>query len=150
MDSRLHTYEHILKFQGYLHEIVQVLQERMLFHDASKLVSPEVEIFDKYTADLSKLTYGSPEYKQTLVDMKPAMDHHYAINRHHPQSYKNGIKDMDLIDIMEMLADWTAATHRHDNGDIMKSLEINQERFGYSDELKKILHNTVKNLSWHK
>lgn len=51
---------------------------------------------------------------------------------------------MNLIDIMEMLCDWLAATHRHDTGDIMVSLEKNQERFGYSDELKQIMINTVK------
>jgi hypothetical protein len=42
-----------------------------------------------------------------------------------------------------MLCDWKAATLRHDDGDIRRSIEINQERFGYSDELKQILINTL-------
>jgi hypothetical protein len=51
---------------------------------------------------------------------------------------------MTLIDLCEMIADWKAATLRHANGDIAKSLEINQKRFKYTDELKQILLNTVK------
>lgn len=36
-----------------------------------------------------------------------------------------------------------AATLRHNNGDLRKSIEMNQRRFGYSDELKQILLNTA-------
>ena len=53
------------------------------------------------------------------------------------------ISQMNLIDIVEMLCDWLAATKRHDDGDIMKSIEINEKRFRYSGELKQILINTV-------
>ena len=51
---------------------------------------------------------------------------------------------MNLVDLIEMLCDWKAATMRHNDGDIMKSIEINQERFGYGDEIKQIMINTVK------
>ena len=58
-----------------------------------------------------------------------------------------GIGGMDLIDLCEMLMDWWAATKRHADGDIMKSIEINQKRFGYSEELKQIFINTIKTLN---
>ena len=45
-----------------------------------------------------------------------------------------------------MMADWKAASLRHSDGDIYKSIEINQKRFGYSDELKQIFINTVKEI----
>ena len=75
--------------------------------------------------------------------MKPALDHHYAVNSHHPEFYADGIRGMSLLDITEMLCDWKAAALRHADGNILKSIEINQKRFGYSDELKQILFNTV-------
>ena len=78
--------------------------------------------------------------------MQVALDHHYANNSHHPEHYKNGIMGMDLIDLIEMICDWKAATERNANGDIMKSIEINQKRFNYSDELKQILINTVERI----
>jgi hypothetical protein len=53
------------------------------------------------------------------------------------------IKVESLLDILEMLCDWKAAALRHNDGDIRRSIEINQERFGYSDDLKQILLNTL-------
>lgn len=50
---------------------------------------------------------------------------------------------MNLVDIIEMLADWKAATLRHADGDIMKSIEIQQKKLGFSDDIKHIFINTV-------
>lgn len=120
------------------------LEDRKRLHDHSKLKEPEKDIFDEFTPKLKDCTYGSDEYKGYLESMKIALDHHYAENRHHPEHFENGIQDMNIVDICEMIADWKAASLRHADGDIMKSIEINQKRFGYSDELKSILINTVK------
>ena len=143
-DSKQDTIMHRLIVNKYISSVMLSLSKKSMNHDNSKLYEPEKSIYDKVTPNLQKLTYGSNEYYEQLKEMKPALDHHYEHNSHHPEHYENGIKDMDLIDIVEMLADWMAATERHDNGDIMKSIEINQKRFNYSDELKQILINTVK------
>jgi hypothetical protein len=37
---------------------------------------------------------------------------------------------------------------RHNDGDILRSVEINQKRFGYSDEMKQIFVNTIKELGF--
>jgi hypothetical protein len=125
----------------------------MTEHDLSKLSSPEKEIFDEYTPKLKGSTYGSDEYKKFLKEMKVALDHHYKENRHHPEHFQeeadatfraSPINCMNLMDIVEMLCDWKAATMRHANGDIYKSLEINKERFGISDQLLYIMKNTVE------
>ncbi len=79
-----------------------------------------------------------------MRQMLPAIEHHNRHNAHHPEHHKDGIRGMNLLDLLEMLCDWKAATMRHGDGGIYTSLEINAERFGYSDELKKILLNTVK------
>lgn len=147
MDSRPETYKHILHVQGYLLKAIARLQLRALKHDESKLESPERECFDEVTPKLAGLTYGSEEYRATLREMKPALDHHYAHNSHHPEHYENGIRGMCLLDLIEMLCDWKAATLRHADGDLLKSVEHNQKRFGYSDELKEIFLNTIKELS---
>jgi hypothetical protein len=157
VDSRVATYEHILIVQSKLALVIGDLMGRQLLHDQSKLASPEVEAFDEFTPKLATSTYGSEEYKSYLAAMKPALDHHYRMNSHHPEHFAfefgelnpqlvaNGeaIRDMSLLDLMEMLADWLAASMRHKDGSISKSIEINQKRFGYSDELKQILINTL-------
>lgn len=143
MDSRIATYEHIRTVQRIMGFLISDLQQRQRLHDQSKLISPEVEVFDEYTSRLSSSTYGSDEYKGFLVSMKPALDHHYAANSHHPEHFVAGILGMSLLDIIEMVADWKAASLRHNDGDIRRSIEINQKRFGYSDELMQIMLNTL-------
>lgn len=143
MDSTKDTTQHIFEVQTNISKIIVELHSRLLDHDKTKLESPEKEIFDEATPKLKGLTYGSEEYKKVLEEIKPALDHHYQQNRHHPEHALEGIYGMNLVDLIEMLCDWMAATKRHNDGDIMKSIEINQKRFGYSDELKSILYNTI-------
>ena len=154
-DQRPKTLEHIAEVRKQINIVIKALEDRGKTHDASKLESPERDIFDEYTPKLRDTTYGSDEYKEFLKGMKPALDHHYANNRHHPEHFEQeadarflpeAIWCMNLIDIIEMLCDWKAATLRHADGDIFKSIEINQKRFGYSDELKAIFMNTVAKL----
>ncbi|KYG28166.1 DUF5662 family protein [Alkalihalobacillus trypoxylicola] len=138
------TKEHIGQVRGFMLMFAQELIQRAIVHDQSKLESPELEIFTEYTPKLKHSTYGSEEYKKFLNEMQVALKHHYANNSHHPEHYENGIKGMDLVDIVEMICDWKAATMRHDDGDIKKSIKINKDRFNYSNDLAHIFNNTVK------
>jgi len=147
-DQRPKTQEHIDEVRKLLQTVMTKLLDRSMNHDQSKLESPEREIFDEYTPRLRDTTYGSDKYNGYLKEMKVALDHHYKQNRHHPEHHENGVKDMNLIDLIEMLCDWKAATMRHADGDIMKSIEHNQKRFGYSNELAGIFKNTVRDLGW--
>jgi len=137
------TWKHIHYVHKYLHKLQIEIGKRALEHDHSKLVQPEVSVFTKYTPKLASTTYGSEKYQAFLTEMKPALEHHYKNNRHHPEYFKNGVDDMNLIDILEMLCDWLAATSRQNNGDIMKSIDINAKRFGLSPQLTSILKNTI-------
>ena len=148
-DWKADTRDHIAKVGHHISRCIEELEDRAAFHDAEKLIDPEASIFAEYTDKLRDCTYMSDEYKEFLKGMKPALDHHYAAYRHHPEHFENGIKDMNLIDLLEMLCDWKASTERHADGDVRKSIVINQDRFGYSDDVKGILLNTVDFLeSW--
>ncbi len=143
-DSSRDTEDHIDSVRHYMSAFSNNLRNRAIAHDQSKLVSPEKEIFDIVTPKLKGLTYGSDEYKAALGEMGEALTHHYEKNSHHPEHYPDGIDGMDLLDLVEMLADWRAASERVANGSILESLEINRERFKISDQLYKILCNTVR------
>jgi hypothetical protein len=97
---------------------------------------------------LKKLTYGSDGYKEALERLQIALKHHYKNNRHHPEYFENGIDDMNLFDIVELLFDWKAATERHEDGDIYKSFEINEKRFNIPPGLIKMFKNTAEYLGW--
>lgn len=153
-DSRPETQEHIHRVQEFLQRARTNLQNRAAIHDASKLVEPELSAFDIATPKLAELEYGSEEYKQSLKDLGPALDHHFENNDHHPEHYSNGITGMSLMALIEMLCDWRAASERvkqrTDNPKKVASFETglayNQQRFGYSDELAQILLNTAREL----
>lgn len=137
------------KMLGAIDDFINKFQRQIAKHDASKLVSPEKDGFDKYTPMLAKMEYGSDEYKKCLNELQhPYLDHHYANNSHHPEHFKNGINGMNLFDLIEMLCDWNAAVKRNKNGDIEKSLEINKDRFKIEPDLYVVLGNTVVNFGF--
>jgi len=142
------TMRHIERVRNLLGEFIKDLIRRGEEHDQTKLASPEVEAFTEHTSKLATCTYGSPEYEGYRAAMKSALDHHYANNPHHPEHHKNGVNDMTLLDIAEMFADWKAASERHNDGNILKSIEKNADRFGLSPQLVRILENTAKSMGY--
>lgn len=147
-DSEADTLKHIKRVAQLMNDAASELIRRANVHDDSKLLSPEKELFDEFTPKLKGTTYGSDEYKDFLKQLKVGLDHHYANNTHHPEHYENGVNGFDLFDLIEMFFDWKAATERHADGNIFKSLQINKDRFGLSDQLIDILTNTANRLNY--
>lgn len=147
-DSRPDTINHINRVRELLYIAQNKLESRGFNHDLSKLKTPEKEVFDAVTPKLKGLTYGSDEYKASLAEMGVALKHHYAHNTHHPEYWTNGVDEMSLLDVLEMLCDWKAATERHADGSLEKSLVHNKTRFKISDQLASIMHNTAREMGW--
>jgi hypothetical protein len=147
-DSTNDTKTHIKNVQNLLDSILDKIAQRAARHDRTKLLDPEKSMYDEFTPQLKELTYGSDEYKAVLVRMGEALKHHYKWNSHHPEHWENGIGGMSLLDLIEMVADWKAASLRHSNGSIIDSLKINKERFGISDQLYEVIKNTVEEMDW--
>lgn len=148
MDSRHDTLEHISKVQVRIAEVQANLDDRAALHDRSKLEEPEKSGYDWLVGRLAEVVYGTDEYRAALTEAKDTIAHHYAVNSHHPEHYENGITGMSLLDVIEMLCDWKAASERTKQGSIAASLAHNKERFGISDQLAAIFENTVKELGW--
>lgn len=147
-NSTQDTMEHMEKVAERLGQMIENLQRRGMVHDNSKLESPEKVWFDIATPKLKTLTYGTYEYQMALGELHEALAHHYQANSHHPEHFENGINGMTLLDVVEMICDWKAASERHADGNMLKSLEINRERFNISDQLYSILVNTVREMKW--
>ena len=143
-ECRWATQQHIESVRKYIRFFTDRLTTRGVNHDKSKLEPPEVELFAEHTEKLKNMEYGSDEYKQSLEELKPALEHHYAVNAHHPEHNPQGINDMSLIDLIEMLCDWKASSERNKNGNLLKSIETNAKRFGISNQLTQILINTAR------
>lgn len=135
--------------------IMKELSIRGCTHDLSKLANLELAEFVRLTPKLKKSTYGSEEYKRFLKELSIALKHHYQHNRHHPEhftslafhlKYPDEISGMNLIDIIEMFCDWLAATKRHEDGNIFKSIDFNEKRFSISPQLTAIFYNTAEQI----
>lgn len=142
-DSRQDTLNHIEEVRRLLGVISMDLTVRGFVHDQSKLEDPEKSLFDQYTPKLAGMTYGSEDYAECLKQLQPALQHHYAANSHHPEHFDDGVAGMTLMDLVEMFADWWAATKRHNDGCIRRSIQINRKRFNLDEQIVKIFENTV-------
>jgi uncharacterized protein DUF5662 len=148
-DSTPDTLRHSLRVAELMGELIKELLDRSIRHDLSKTREPERVVYDDVVPRLRAAAYGSPEY-QTLVDaMGEGLRHHYAHNRHHPEHFPDGVNGMTLVDLVEMLADWKAATERTSPlGDLADSLPVNAERFAIAPQLMEILENTARHFGW--
>ncbi|MHA7814034.1 MAG: DUF5662 family protein [Phycisphaerales bacterium] len=162
-DVMRETVKHVRRVGNLMLEAIGLLQVRAVNHDDSKFSKEEFELFVQETPNLRNLTYGSEEYKAALGRLHPALSHHYCLNRHHPEYFATtddgrifedqvssgeAFGDMNLLDLLEMLADWKAATERHNDGNLIRSIEQNAERFGYDESMKRLLKNTAQYMGW--
>ena len=145
LETNAATQQHINLVRILLRKMAVELLTRGEVHDLSKFSEAEAETFAEFTPKLKGATYGSPEYKGFLAAMGPALAHHYVSNRHHPEHFGSvGIEGMNLVDVLEMFIDWFASTKRHADGDIMKSIDINRDRFKMDLQLVRVFQNTVR------
>lgn len=138
------TFRHILTLRSLLTQCIGELVKRSNEHDLSKLSDPELQLFTEYTPKLKDVEYGSQEYKDFLVGLKPALDNHYATNSHHPEHYSEGISGMNLFDVLEMMCDWKASSLRGKNGNLQKSMSIQKDKLNIDNQLFSVMSNTVK------
>ena len=108
---------------------------RGIVHDLSKLGPIERTLFAKYTSKLKEVKYGSEAYHAYLNNMRPAVDHHQRVNRHHPEYFGSYyFRGMNLIDLIELWCDWNAAVKRSKNGYILHSIRHGRDRFTFDDD----------------
>lgn len=125
------TIKHKAQVMRFLLMVCWNLIKRGLMHDLSKFKREEAHRFSVTVPRLSETTYGSEEYEELRAFLDKALEHHYENNSHHPEYWGGGIEDMPLLDLIEMLCDWKAATLRHDDGSILRSIKVNADRFEY-------------------
>jgi len=143
------TTKHKLQVMRFMLKVCLRILKRAWVHDFSKYSKEEAPYFAA-AANTKDVVYGSEEYKRDVeVNLKPALDHHYRLNSHHPQHFEKGFKEMQPLDVIEMLCDWKASTLRNKNGNIRTSLGLNRKRYGYTIQEMKNFEKFYKEIkSW--
>lgn len=126
------------------------LLERARTHDLSKLEEPQFEVFANLPRNRGEIQYGSAEYLDRLTQLQPALEHHYASERHHPEHFHDGVAGMHLVDLVEMFADWLVTHREYGTGSLADALDLNRTRFNVSDQLHAIFTNTAVHLHQRK
>lgn len=141
-DSRADTLAHIHTVRDNIDTFVAGMLARGRRHDASKLEEPEKSMFDRVIPMLEGMAYGSPEYEAVVASARPALEHHYRRNSHHPEHHgAAGVAGMDLFDLVEMVCDWMAAAERKPDDGV--KLDYNVRLFGIEPQLASIIANTL-------
>lgn len=144
-DYMTHLFAHKLLIAKYLNPIASDIIKRSTTHDDSKLYGVEKELFLELDIVDENTQYGEDYYKKLRdKNVAVAIANHYMSNDHHPEHHSDGIEDMDLVQLLEMLVDWKVGGLTLVSGDIFDSIEKNISRFGIDDQLASILRNTAK------
>jgi hypothetical protein len=139
---------HKIEVSENLKEVESELNRRGIVHDKSKFLPIEHDAFVKTRPDFKKANYGTPEYQKCIEAIQPSIDHHYSNNRHHVAYHENGFSDMNLIDILEMLADWKAANRRSPDLNFEDSLPSCYKKYNIPENMQKHIEKTLKYLGW--
>lgn len=132
-----------------IYKCLNDLSSRAEVHDFSKLAEEELPGYAWATKKLKDLPYGSPERTEVMDGFKESVVIHYKNNDHHPEHFENGVNDMNLIQILEMVCDWKSAAECR-GGDIEKTAIQNKDRFKIDDQLWAVIMNTLKFLKEEK
>ena len=149
LNATLTTLLHIGRVAELLNKFSRDLMERGASHDYSKFAPVEMDALTEMQRLIDaegQAPYGSPEYDRRTALLAPMLAHHYANNSHHPQHYESGVSGMTLIDLVEMLADWKAASERGEESSIGLSHSVH--RFQIDPQLAQILRNTCTAYGW--
>lgn len=138
--------DHKARVAGYMQHVANDLFRRASVHDNSKFGPEEFGPYDAAFPELQKYPYGSAELKAVYQSIKPALKHHFEANDHHPEHFERGVNAMNLIQLIEMLCDWLAASERSQTP-FMQGFEMNKERFGLDEQLFEVLRNTVMQIA---
>lgn len=137
---------HLRGVQSWMRHVVTLWVARMVTHDQSKYSTPELPLIHE-KARLDSLPFNTPEYHAALAKIKEAVKAHYECNAHHPEHYPDGVLDMSLLDLLEMICDWRVAAEMNGT-ELTESFDSCVERFKIPPDLRRILLNTYREMEW--
>jgi len=123
--------------------VLDELEHRQATHDQSKLSKEEFTKYAEIVPQLKGLEFGSEEYKAKARELGPALKHHLKNNRHHPEYFEKGVAGMHLLDVIEMVCDWSAVARAKGTDPRVGMKDYLFEKHGITEPLATILLNTV-------
>ena len=116
----------------------KTLRQRALDHDLSKYSKQQFDLYcDKF-------------FRKIECDFNSAWEHHYRNELHHPEKYKENKKEMELLDILEMIIDWHAMSIKFNNSSLEYFLNKKEElknNFNFLENNFELIEDILKSLN---
>jgi hypothetical protein len=142
LSTREYVEKHKRNVSKRIQMFISLLQKRADNHDNSKLTEPEYSLWCAMDME-PRYRYGTPEYEDKLRRFRKVFELHYKNNRHHPEHHLNGVNDMNLIDLIEMLCDFISYKEEITYTEASNMLDKQADRFNFSEEIRTLLLNTL-------
>ena len=119
----------------HLHNLADYFRHRAREHDRSKLRLDEFAGFSRINRIAREHPYGTQEYEESMDTEKGpdgCITLHFSRNAHHPE-YHGHEREMGLLDLMEMVADWKGAADTYGTNTLRDAMPVNRKRFDFDD-----------------
>ena len=152
LNYRKSTHMHKVHVDSLMRDVASEIRRRGKSHDTSKFSGIEASLGEMYYEDYNKINVLNPkETDVNTYEKKMAAAHieHFKRNDHHIEHFENGLSDMNLIQLTELVCDILAhmmekGYSKHDCVDKIGS--ILKSRYDAPDELVSIVAHTVEYL----
>jgi len=133
---KMRVAEHSTSVSELLSGFIADLIKRVGKHDRDKTIEPQLSLWIK-TEDVE-----IPVSNLDNPNLKAAVEAHWKSSDHHPEHYENGISDMNLLTLVEMVVDWSARLDNNPNS-IKAWMQSARERWDICPKFAKVLSNTI-------
>jgi hypothetical protein len=136
------TNKHIGNIKKILDYIKEQINDRGNNHDKSKFNKNEIDGWI-LGSNLEQLDKNSDEYNQAKKLYDNAYKIHHKQNRHHPEYFKHGFSDMNVVDVVEIIADWMMDAVE-ENKSFEQIVNEKQKEFNFDNAIRNLLINSAK------
>ncbi|EGG20513.1 hypothetical protein DFA_00374 [Cavenderia fasciculata] len=136
----------MMLMQGYGGLSVEELKNRAIIHDQSKYEEPELSGYIQLTWFHRCKNLNIPfQYANKSIEtmVRDACHHHLHSNRHHPESH-NHPNEMNVLDIVEMVSDWSAISQELNQGSCITYVKENHSKWSFNNEKLDFIFETIK------
>lgn len=131
------------KFENYQGLSIADLRIRGEIHDQSKFSAEEIEAYTYLNWSYHTQTPISQEHRDLISQ---GLKTHALQNLHHPEAHNN-VNDMSLLDLVEMIADWTAIAQENGKKSCLTWAQENLEKkWNFSDEKKELIFSLINEM----
>ena len=118
-------------------------------HDTDKLKEPLKSSYDKYTEELNNLSFSSDKLSKLIDQYKEFSKSHYDNADHHPNKH-NGVQNMPIPNLIEMLCDWCARLEQTSESNLRERIyayiDKQAEELKFDNALASILKNSADDI----